>query len=100
MISRAAKSNGTDQPAHHKNAAETKTKVAATSYDSHGGRLYVGTYVGHFSSRYHARVIFPPYNWSLQGYTYFPNYFLFKHKLLVPATYWVRGDKKYTMMIP
>ena len=32
-----AKSNGTDQPAHHKNAAETKTKGAATSYDSHGG---------------------------------------------------------------
>ena len=26
LISRAAKSNGTDQPAHHKNAAETKTK--------------------------------------------------------------------------
>ena len=53
-------------------------------------------YVGHFSSRYHARVFFPPYNWGLQGYTYFPNYYLFKHKLLVPATYWVRGDKKYT----
>ena len=50
-------------------------------------------YVGHFSSRYHARVISPP----LQlGFTDFPNYFLFKHKLLVPATYWVRGDKKYT----
>ena len=44
--------------------------------------------MGHFSSRYHARVISPPYNWGLQGYTYFPNYFLFKH--------WVRGDKKYT----
>ena len=53
-------------------------------------------YVGHFSSRYHARVIPPPYNWGLQGYTDFPNYFLFKHKLLVPATYWVRGGKKYT----
>ena len=37
LISRAAKSNGTAQPAHHKNAAETKTKGAATSYDSHGG---------------------------------------------------------------
>ena len=37
LISRAAKSNGADQPAHHKNAAETKTKGAATSYDSHGG---------------------------------------------------------------
>ena len=52
-------------------------------------------YVGHFSSRYHAHVI-PPYKWGLQGYTYFPNYFLLKHKLLVPATYWVQGDKKYT----
>ena len=37
MISRAAKSNGTDQPVHHKNAAETKTEGAATSYDYHGG---------------------------------------------------------------
>ena len=31
------KYNGTDQPAHHKNAAETKTEGAATSYDSHCG---------------------------------------------------------------
>ena len=30
MISRAAKSNGTDQPAHHKNAAETKIKGTAS----------------------------------------------------------------------
>ena len=37
MTSRAAKSNGTDQPAHHKNATEAKAKAAATSYDSHGG---------------------------------------------------------------
>ena len=37
MISRAAKSNGTDKPVHHKNAAETKTEGAATSYDSRGG---------------------------------------------------------------
>ena len=37
MMSRAAKNNGTDQPAHHKNAVETKTNGAATSYDSHGG---------------------------------------------------------------
>ena len=36
-MSRAAKYNGKDQPAHHKNAAETKTKGAASSYDSHGG---------------------------------------------------------------
>ena len=94
MISRAAKSNGTDQPAHHKNVAETKTKGAATSYDSHGG--ICGPF---FITCYHACVIFPPYNWGLQGYTYFPNYFLFKHKLLVPATYWVRGDKKYTGVV-
>ena len=86
-MSGAAKNNGIDQPAHHKNAAETKTKGAA---------ILTVVYVGQFSSCDHARVIFPPYNWGLQGYTYFPNHFLFKHKLLVLARYWVRGDKKYT----
>ena len=92
MIRRAAKSNGTDQPAHHKNAAETKTKGAATSYDSHGG--ICGPFFITLPRPFNSPP--PPYNWGLQGYTYFPNYFLFKHKLLVPATYWVRGDKKYT----
>ena len=92
-MSHAAKSNGSDQPVHHKNAAETKTKGAATSYDSHGGIC------GLFFITLPRPCNFPPYNWGLQGYTYFPNYFLFKHKLLVSATYWVRGDKKYTCVL-
>ena len=78
-MSRAVKYNGTDQPAHHKNAVETKTKGAATLHDSHGGicgpifimlpRPYIGIYRGIHIFLIISSLNINCWHWDLQGYT-------------------------------